>query len=143
MRNASSIHHLTINATSRRDSNSRITYTTSISVIQSSANPILAPRCFSNASGPPTCSPRPPQPPSTAPPQCKHSTLTANPPERHPPSIRPVNSSHFTATRLHISTSALANDIATTAPKPPPCMVCLPLLPRLAMIQQHPAGSAR
>jgi hypothetical protein len=137
--NASSIS-LSINARARRDSNSnpRITYITSISATGKSAYPILTPRCFSNASDPPTCSPRPPPPPPTAP-QYKPSTLIANPPERHHPSIRPANLSPSTARPPHTSTSARANGIATTAPKPPPCMVCLPL----PAIQQRPAGSAQ
>jgi hypothetical protein len=134
---AQRVFHLTVNATSRRDSNPRITYITSISVTVRSASPTHSSKCFSNASDPPTCSPRPPPPPPTAP-QYKPSTLTANPPERHHLSIRPANLSPSTAKLLHTSTSARANGIATTAPKPPPCMVCLPL--PLPAIQQRPAG---
>ena len=134
---AQRVFHLTINARARRDSNPRITYITSIPVTANSENSILTPRCFSNASDPPTCSPRPPPPPPTAP-QYKPSTLTANPPQRHRPSIRLANLSPSTAKRIHTSTSARANGIATTAPKPPPCMVCLPL--PLPAIQQRPAG---
>jgi hypothetical protein len=124
------VFHLTINATPRRrDSNPRITSHHIDISNHKSSKPILSPKCFSNASDPPTSSPRPPPPPPpTAPPQYKPSTNTANPPESHPPSIRLANLSPSTATRLHISTSAPANGTAIIAPKPPLCMVRLLLL---------------
>ena len=125
------VFHPDIDAASQRDIDPRITYTTSISVFKNpTTNLDTLSKCFSNASVPPTSSPLQPQPLPQTPPQYKPSTHTPNPlgPPHHP-SIRPVNISPSTATRLHTSTSAPANDIATTAPKPPPCMVSLLHLP--------------